>query len=160
MSVLTQIGRVAIADALRNLPLHIGWGAGDAAWDASTPPVDTSDTTLLTEVGRKSVLAAGFVTPDPGGLIIVPSGSFSASAEPTSHLLVSATFESTDSPSQTIREAGVFVGTQAAAGLPAGQTYFLPADISNPGRLLVVERFDRFTHGVAQSHTFRFVISI
>lgn len=138
MSILTEYGRIALAEAIKALPLHVAWGPGDGAW--TTPPSEsTAATALITELGRR-VATAEYVKPDVAGEIEIPGhGFFAYSATPTKYLLVSATFGYDEEPTATIRQTAVFVGTQVIAGLPAGQRYFTPAQLQSPGRLLQLQ---------------------
>ncbi|MFP3021947.1 MAG: hypothetical protein ACEY3K_03045, partial [Wolbachia sp.] len=35
MSILTQSGRAAIAASIKEQPIHLAWGSGDANWESS-----------------------------------------------------------------------------------------------------------------------------
>nr|WP_265031309.1 hypothetical protein [Wolbachia endosymbiont (group A) of Tiphia femorata] len=35
MSILTQTGRAAIAASIKEQPIHLAWGSGDASWESS-----------------------------------------------------------------------------------------------------------------------------
>ena len=77
---------------------------------------------------------------DDNGEIITPTGRFTASAEPTNMLHINVAFDFTDGEGYTIREFGIFTGTVLNDGLPIGQEYLLPTDISDVGQLLALER--------------------
>lgn len=133
-------GRVLTAEWLSQQPLHLAWGAGLPAWDAvpSAEPVDA--TALEAELGRRTVTEVGFVVPDELGQIETPQGNYVLSDEPTRWLYVRTVFAFDEEPEARIRELGLFVGTQVQAGLPAGQRYFTPAQVTNPGRLYLLDR--------------------
>lgn len=138
MAILTKSGRIAQAELTKNQPLHVAWGPGDGAW-TDAPPEDVNATVVTGELGRRTATAQ-FVVPDPDGDIEIPdSGKFSISATPTSQVLVTAKFSYLDAPDATIRQAGVFIGSEVASGLPAGQRYFTPDQVTNPGRLLQLQ---------------------
>lgn len=158
MPILTNSGRVAIAESIKAQPIHVAWGSGDGDW--LEPPVENIDATaLLNELGRLVATSVEFVTPDEAGNISVPGGTFAVSATPTEHLLITANFEFSNAPSAVIREMGVFTGTEIVGGLPAGQTYFLPAQISDAGRMLHVENFAPIYRSPAIRESFQIVIS-
>lgn len=139
MAILPKSGRAAIAKAIKAQALHLAWGTGDGAW--TTPPTEqTAQAELLAEVGRRKVLAASFVTPDPAGEIVIEgAGRFARSTTETNQLYLEFKFDFQDAATSVIREIGVFVGTETAAALPAGQQYFAPDDVTNPGTLLYLE---------------------
>lgn len=139
MSILTQSGRVAIAESLALRPVHVAWGTGDANW--TTPPTEPAGATaLLNEIGRRIATEVGYVTPSQTGEITLPNGDrYTRSVNPTNNLLVVCNFDFTDAQSAQIREIGIFVGTQVNTGLPAGQQYFTPSQIANQGRLIHLE---------------------
>ena len=139
MAILTRSGRAAIASAIKNQALHLAWGIGDGAW--TVPPSESAaQTELAGEVGRRTVTSAQFVTPDQNGSIdIVGAGKFSPSVAPTNNLFIVCQFDFADASSEVIRETGIFVGTVTETGLPAGQRYFTPDQIQDPGFLLELE---------------------
>lgn len=160
MAILTLSGRAAIAASLKAQPIHLAWGAGNAGWD-TTPVVETVDqTALISEVGRVTATSVRFCVPDSAGEIIVPTGRFREVTQETNNLYMRFNFDFSDSPTAIIREAGVFVGTVTQSGLPAGQKYFLPSQVTSAGILLALERFPRFDRSPAIRQAFEFVISI
>ena len=70
-------------------------------------------------------------------------------------------FDFEDAPTSTIREVAVFIGTVTQNGLPAGQKYFTPAQVSNPGTLLAVENIlEKIIRSPSSRQSFEFVITI
>ena len=67
-------------------------------------------------------------------------------------------FDYGDSPTEVIREVAVFANTTLQPGLPAGQQYFLPADIDTSGYMMVLERFPKFTRSNSVRQQFEFVV--
>lgn len=139
MSILTTSGRVALAEAIKAMPIHVAWGPGNGAW--TTPLAeDNSATGLITELGRRIPDSVAFVVADPSGSIEIPGeGFFSETLTPTNRLLVTTQFLYDDDPTAVIRQTAVFVGTEVVAGLPGGQRYFTPAQLQSPGRLLQLQ---------------------
>lgn len=133
-------GRVMTAELISQQPLHLAWGTGDPAWDAvpSAEPVDAN--ALVAELGRRTVTQVGFVLPDPLGQIETPQGNYTLSAVPTRWLYLRTVFAFGDEPEARIRELALFVGTEVDAGLPVGQRYFTPDQISSPGRMYMLDR--------------------
>lgn len=160
MAILTTSGRVAIANALSKLPLHFAWGLGDGAW-MSPPSESPSASALLNEVGRRTATQWAYVVPDPAGTIVVTTGKFSLSPgnAPTNHLWVTANFDFTDAPSSEIREVAVFSDTEVVTGLPAGQKYFVPSEIADPGIMLYLENITPIFRSPAIQENFEAVIT-
>lgn len=159
MAILATSGRAAIAAAMKNNDLHLAWGTGLVAWDDATVPESRSSTSLTTEIGRRKVTVAEYCVPSPDGAIITLGGRFRASDTPTANLHLQATFDFDDGLGDTIRELGVFIGTETKPGLPAGQTYFKPLDIANTGTLLTIDHITGIERGVGSRISFDVVIT-
>jgi hypothetical protein len=130
-----------------------------AEYYAGTPIEPAAQSALLNEVGRRSVDDVQFVVEDPDGAIPGPSGTFSVSATPTNHLFVRARFDFADAPAEIIREQGVFLGTETDPGLPPGQQYFAPGEVTNPGILLLLQNSTPLIRQPTSRETYEFVIS-
>jgi hypothetical protein len=159
MAILTSSGRAAVAASIKAMPLHLAWGAGLPSWDAAPEPEPVLATALQSEIGRRELTQSLFCVPDPNGEVIVPTGRFSISNEPTNNLYLRFNFDFADAAASDIREVGVFVGTVVKPGLPAGQKYFTLAELAQRGQLLALERLPKFTRNAAVRQTFEFVIT-
>ena len=162
MPILTKSGRVAIAESLAARALHLAWGTGDGDW--ITPPAESLDRTALqAEIGRRAASEVSYVVPvtNPASpaQIELPTGRFNRSVTPTSNLLVTANFDFADASSAVIREIAIFSNTQVVAGLPAGQSYFLPAQVSSPGRMVHLENIAPIFRSPAIRESFEIVIT-
>lgn len=158
MPILTNSGRVVIAESIAARPIHLAWGSGDGAW--ITPPSENlAAVSLQNEVGRRTASEVGYVVPNEAGEIITPTGRFSRSLTPTNHLLVVTNFEFADSSSSVIREIAVFVGSTMIGGLPGGQEYFLPAQVATPGRMLHIENIAPIFRSPAIRENFEVVVT-
>lgn len=152
LATLTNSGRAAIAMAIMDRPLALGWGTGDPAWDAMTEdelPSLVDRESLYNEIGRRIVGSKSFATPDDSGDIVVPVGTmpdgsveearYSISHRPTPYIYLRCNYDFSDAANAEIREIGVFMDTQFVEGLPQGQLYFTPSEIENPGELLAMQ---------------------
>lgn len=74
MAVLTDSGRAAIAELIKNGPIHMAWGSGSVSWDDTPVDESTAATSLLNEIGRRNVAQATFCTPSDTGGLVVPDG--------------------------------------------------------------------------------------
>lgn len=160
MATFPNVGRIALAESLANEVLHLAWGTGNGSWTIP-PDVSSSATALLNEVGRRTVTSVGYVTPSDTGEIELPDGGkFTASVSPTQHLLLTINFDFADAATSVIREIGVFVGTQVVGGLPSGQHYFTPGQITNPGRALHLENRAPLYRSPAVAESFQIVVTL
>jgi hypothetical protein len=158
MPILTKSGRTVIAESIAARPVHIAWGSGDGSWTAP-PSENTNQTTLQGEIGRRKATEISFVAPSSTGDIVLTTGRYVRSATPTNHLYVRADFDFADASSSTIREIAAFVGTQTMAGLPAGQEYFVPGQVVDPGRMLHLENITPVFRSPAIRESFAVVIT-
>lgn len=160
MALLTIIGRSALAQAIKDKgdSIYLALGAGDADWDDTPVSPTPNETALVDEIGRRRLTDSWFVVPDQAGALQTPSGTYSVSETPTPYLLLRFVFDLTDSPSAVIREAGMFIDSTVVAGLPAGQRYFSPVEVDDPGSLLAVERFTAFTRSPDVRQFFQYVL--
>lgn len=160
MAVLNTSGRTAMAVVLRSRPLHFAWGTGDPAWDDAPIAESLDATALVNELGRVGVTSSAFATPDDNGEVEVPSGRFTLGETPTNHLYLRFDFGFADAADQVIREAGLFIDTAVDAEVPAGQRYFTPDNLTDPGTLVALEHFPVVIRTPLQRQQFEFVLKI
>lgn len=158
MAILTDSGRAAASTSILAQPIHLAWGNGDVAWDATQAPESQSTSALLAEVGRRKVTQALYCKPDPAGELIVTEGHFTVSNAPTKYLYLRFAFDFADASDQTIRELAVFIGTVAKSTVSAGQDYLLPADVESQGQLLVLEYIQKLVRSQQVRQQFEFVV--
>jgi hypothetical protein len=160
MAILTTSGRAALAAAVKQQALHLAIGEGDPSWDGQHPPSEsTAQTALLREVGRRVVDEVHFVSAAAEGEIVVPTGRFSISSDPTNNLFIRVRFDFEDAATSTIREQALFVGTVTKPELPLGQKYFSPTDLLEAGILLVLENSVPIVRQPSTRETFEFVVT-
>ena len=123
------------------------------------PPESIGQTALLREVGRRVVDEVHFVIADPEGEIVVPTGRYRLSTEPTNHLFIRVRFDFEDAATSVVREQGLFVGTQTDPALPIGQKFFIPTQVSDPGILLVLQHSVPIVRQPSTRETFEFVVT-
>ena len=159
MAVLTKSGRSAIASSIKSQKIHLAWGEGQAVPADNYDVEDVLATALIKEVGRRVVDEVLFVEGDDNGELITPTGRFKAVNYPTNNLFMRFTFDFENASNKTIRELGVFIGTETKKDLPIGQLYFEPQDIANPGILLLLENTVPLVRTPATRESFSFVIT-
>ena len=109
--------------------------------------------------GRRVVDEVHFVTADAQGEIVVPTGRYRLVTEPTNHLFIRVRFDFEDAATSVVREQGLFVGTQTDSALPIGQKFFIPAQITDPGILLVLQNSVPIVRQPSTRETFEFVVT-
>ena len=125
----------------------------------SHPPEPIGQTALLREVGRRVVDEVHFVAADPEGEIVVPTGRYRLITEPTNHLFIRVRFDFEDAATSVVREQGLFVSTQTDPELPLGQKFFIPAQITDAGILLVLQNSVPIVRQPSTRETFEFVVT-
>lgn len=159
MAVLQNDGRIALAVAVATQPIHLAWGRGRPAWDSAPEPEPNNATSLIDEVGRRTATQVGYVVPDANGEIELPSGArYTSSAVPTRWVYVRFTFSFGDAAGQDIRELGIFLGSKTDPALPAGQRYFTPAQVTQPGRLYALDREPKLTRNGSVRQHYEYVL--
>lgn len=158
MAILTESGRIAVAQYISEQPLHMAWGNGSTSWDVTPVLPNVDDTALVAEIGRLRATTIQFAVPSTTGTIDLPEGKFNISLTPTKFLLLNFEFAYTHAVGQDIREMAVFVGTTLKAGVPVDTAYLTPAQLASAGRMMVVERVAKFTRQANTKQKFTYVI--
>lgn len=148
-----------LAVSLKARPIHLAWGEGDGEWTV-VPEEDIQASSLMNEVGRRIIDEVVFCEGDENGLLVTPTGRFSATETPTNQLYFHCTFDFEDASTETIRELGIFIGTEVAEECPPGQRYFVPAELTNPGILLVCENTVPLIRTNSTREAFSFVVTL
>lgn len=158
-AILTTSGRIAIATAIKARTAHLAWGSGNTSWGNTPPAAPANSTALLAEVGRRKATLVDYCAPAVDGQISVPEGRFDISPTPTNNLYFKFHFEFEEAVGSTIREQAIFLDTVLAAGVPSGQFYLTPAQVAQPGTLLVIERRVPIIREITTRQLFEFVVT-
>ncbi|WDE04669.1 hypothetical protein SG34_025620 [Thalassomonas viridans] len=159
MAILTQSGRIALAEFVASQPIFIGWGRGDVSWGDNPPAEQITSTALLDALGYRKASRVKFCQPDSEGGIEVPTGKFSLVESPTNHIYLEFNFDFDNALGETLREVGVMVDSQPKAGLPDGQYYFTPDELESTGSLMLLEHRKPLFRDQGVRETFEFVLS-
>lgn len=151
----------AATGLVRRLPDGAIAAAASVAIDyqVGRPPEDVAQTALRGEVGRRLAEEVAFVVPATEGAIVVPSGRYDLSEDPTNHLMVRVRFDFADAATAVVREEAVFVGTVTEPDLPPGQRFFTPDQVVEPGILLLLQHSVPIVRQPSTRETFEFVIT-
>lgn len=109
------------------------------SYKVAPPPEPVTATGLINEIGRRTVDLVQFAYPSDSGTIQTPNNNFAVSAIQTDTLAISVAFAFSDAPDASIAEIGIFSTPTFIAGLPPGQRYFAPAQMTDPGTLVSLE---------------------
>ena len=150
---------VAIAEAIKNQDLYLGWGGkGDGLiWENDPPNIDANLTTLPNELCRRKIIKKSFLVEDPEGTISAGNKKWSKSDTPTKNLLLDVTSSTTDVPTATIYSIGVYVGTKIKS-TSSRVDFLLPEDLESPGTLLVSQYVVPIIRNSATSESRQIVI--
>lgn len=160
MATLVTTGRAGLAASVAARSIFLGVGAGSSSWDASgTPPEDINTAALMAPVGYRKAAQVSFVTPNTQGGIVLPSGRYEVSQSQTNYLYLRFTLDFENASTATIRETGILLDTVVATGLPVGQMFFTPAQVTNPGTLYLLEHVPAIIRTPATRETFEFVLT-
>ena len=125
---------------------------------AAPEPEPSNQSTLTDEIGRRVATQVAYCRPDPAGEIELASGRYALSPEPSTNVYLKFVFMFEEAATETVRELGVFLGTQTRPGLPAGQRYFSPDELVARGRLYCLERVSAFPRNGATRQMFEYVL--
>ena len=158
MAILTDVGRSELVRSIFEQPIFMGWGKADEQWQQ--PPAESTDATALQHpIGYRKATQVSYCEPDPDGEISVSSGTFSKSTVQTRHLYLQFKYDFEDALAQTIREIGVFLNTQVAPELPAGQMYFDQTNIIDAGQMILLENYRPLFRENGVRESFDFVVT-
>ncbi|WP_273792374.1 hypothetical protein [Brucella anthropi] len=166
-SVFVAPARTLLAQLLYDQPLTIAVGSGDPAWDSLPPPATPDDlekflgelsqeTALTNPVGFTRVRNKTFVVPDAKGDIIMSDGTkWSKSSDPSNAFLVEGLLDLTDAIDVTLRENGVYAGTEFDDTVLPGQMYIPLANVKTLGTLVELTRFPPIVRDGSLSQSLR-----
>lgn len=172
MTVFTQDGRVVLAEALYNMTFFLALGEGLPAWDAiprPTTPEEQAAQDAAWSVLKKPETPVGvtrtrdkfFVTPDPSGEIMMADGAtFAQSATSTTFLFLRFQLDLNEASTNTLREAGILVGTKFAGSVLPSQMYVPVSDVTDMGRMVEADRFSPIVRDGTIGQTFTFVLTM
>ena len=158
MATLQTPGRTFLAAALAARPIHLAWGEGLPAWDATPQNEPDNATALVAELGRRAAQTVGFVVLDPAGDIEMQSGRYKLSTTPTPFVYVKFVFDFADAAGKTIRELGIVVGSTIKSTVPSTKKYYLPAEVDQPGSLYALDRVKAFARADTVRQVFEYVM--
>ena len=163
MSTLQDAGRLALAESVVAQSLYLAWGRGRPAWDGTPEPEPSDATALVDEVGRRLATHVGYCKPVsdpalPAEIELPGNARYTASAQPTPWVYVRVVFDFAEADGETLREFGLFIGSEPKAGVRAGQRYFTPAQIEKQGRLYLIDRVQAFTRSGHVRNTVEYVL--
>lgn len=160
MAVFTMLGRVLAAELFMGETFFLAVGEGDANWDTNPVAPLPSETALLAPVGVTRLRDQQFVTPDETGPISMADGSkWAVSGTPTRYVYLEFKLDLADAQPSTLRENGVYHGTELDAAVPAGQFYIPMADVTALGSLIHIDRYNSIIRDGTLEQSFSFIIT-
>lgn len=160
MAILTLSGRAAIAAIIKDEPLYLAWGTGDAGWDTTPVAPTINDDDLEAELGRRKVESISFCVADAGGAIEFPGGEkYSTTTTPTGMLYIRVVFAFDDEPTATIRETALFQGTVPAPGHES-DLYLTAANVQTKGLLMTLDRIPKIVRSASNREIFELILTV
>lgn len=161
MAVFCVGGRVVAAQLLHAQTWFMGVGSGDAAWDTTLVQPSPSLADLVAKVGVMRCREVAYVTPDDAGDISMSDGSkFKRSDDPTRYLYLYFKLDLADADGNTLRETGIYYGTEIAGSIPGGQYYIDDADVTEWGTLVQADRFNSIVRDGTIEQAFSTIITL
>lgn len=157
--LFNQSYNVAVAEAIKNQDLYLGWGgkADGLFWENSPPNIDVNLKVLPNEICRRKILKKSFIEENPAGTISAAGKKWAKSDKPTKNLLLEVTHNPEDVPTAIIYSIGVYVGTKIKAS-SSQIDFLLPSDLENPGTLLVSQYIVPIIRNEATSESRQIII--
>ena len=160
-AVFTVGGHVVVASLLKEQSFFLAVGRGSEDWDSVMVPPSPADTDLVDKVGVTRLRQIEFATPDDAGEISMLDGSkFAISAEPTRYLYLTFKLDLADASPNTLRECGVYAGTELAEGIPSGQFYIPAEDVVSYGVPINIDRFNSIVRDGASEQAFSSILAL
>lgn len=175
MGVLTDIGRAAMAKAIKEQSMFLALGTGSPDWGDVPPKENTGATALVNEIGRRALTRCLYVLPDEeNGTIEVPANvtggedgeavvevqKYSVSETPTRYLYVEFKLDFADAAGVTVREFGVYIGSKLKDDVPQGKMFFPAGDFAEDGLLFQLENREPMLRKPQTRETFMWVMSV
>lgn len=161
MAVYTIGGRRVVASLLLAQDFFLAVGSGDPDWDTTPVAPTASDTDLVAKVGVTRLRDIQFVTPDEAGVISMPDGAqFAVSQTPTRYVYLEFKLDLADASGFTLRENGIYHGTQLDGAVPGGQMFIPHADVVDYGTLMQVDRYNSIVRDGTLEQNFSFILTM
>lgn len=138
--------------------LFFAFGRTTPWTDENTPPApdpaqNMEETFAYKEVGYKTLV----VRDDVNGTIVFPNGvkyktvaDVDAYTQLANMVYLKSTLDFAELVGSEFRQVGIYSGLIKVEGVPGGQTLLLPADVSSPGRLEILQN-TKVYHKYAES---------
>ncbi|KAB2689652.1 hypothetical protein [Brucella tritici] len=172
MAVFTIGGRKALAQVLLDMNLFLAVGVGNPDWDNEASPSTPEEvalqdaqwatlTDLENKVGITRIRDKFFVKPDVSGEIPMSDGSlYAPSDDPTPYVYLRYQLDLGDASGITLRECGLYLGTQIDASVPVGQMFVPSEGVTNYGSLVQIDRFPAVVRDGSISQIFSTILTM
>jgi hypothetical protein len=161
MAVFTIGGRTVTGTLMFQQVFFLAVGKGNPTWDTSLEPPTPTLADLVDAVGVTRCREVSYVVPDEAGVIAMSDGAkFARTVEPSRYIYLEFKLDLPDAVPETLREAGVFHGTEIEAGIPAGQFYIPDDDVIDYGTLIYADRFNSIVRDGTIEQSFSCVLTM
>jgi hypothetical protein len=161
MAVFTIGGRIVAGKLMFQQVFFLAVGKGNATWDTSLEPPSPLLAALIDPVGVTRCRETSYVVPDEAGVITTSDGAkFSRTIDPSRYVYLEFKLDLEDAVPETLRESGIFHGTEIEAGIPEGQFYIPHADVIQYGTLIYADRFNSIVRDGTIEQSFSCVLTM
>ncbi len=157
------IGSKALAVLLYGrTDIYMAWGIFPVAyptpWTDTPPPIDTTATELLDEIGRRRVSVSAYVIPDVNGELTINGVKYSLSSSKTNYLWVKFSHEESDGGVNNICQLGIYLNVKPKVTVPPGQFYITKNDCDDIGDLFMLGNVPVFPLNPLTKEIWEFVL--
>lgn len=160
MAVYTLLGRELAAELFMGETFVLAVGEGDPVWDGAPIEPLPNQLSLVAAIGVTRLRDKQYVTPDEAGTITMGDGSkWSVSAQRTRYVYLEFKLDLADAQPATLRENGVYHGTEIDAAVPGGQLYIPLEDVTALGDLIHIDRYNSIVRDGSLEQAFSFILT-
>lgn len=174
---MVENGHIAICEGAFNENYYLAVGRTPIGYDntgwyeTDTPPIESADTTeLLDELGKATESYKSYVYPvDIPDIELATKGVeydiewngnfWKYSTTPTRFLYLMFKIESDIIPIEIIRQIAIYQNPVIKAGVPDGTKFYTPADLDDPGTIIMYENVKPITRTSNTREIFDFVLT-
>lgn len=141
-TTFTKAARIRMARLVKESgSVFLGLGAGQVGWGDNPPNTVPGATAMVAPLCYRKILVCEYAELDNvNGDIVMPNGDkYKITLTPTDTLYFRGVVELDEGAAFTYREMAVFFETTTQAGLPGGQLFFTPAQVTNPGTMVLIQ---------------------
>jgi hypothetical protein len=161
MAVFTVGGRTVTGKLFYQEAFFLAVGVGSPTWDTTLEAPSPALADLVDPVGVTRCREIAYVIPSETGDIVTSDGAkFERSENPSRYVYMEFKLDLHDAEPNTLRESGIYHGTEIEEGIPAGQFWIPEADVIEYGTLIYADRFNSIVRDGTIEQSFSCVLTM